>query len=91
MVNCRHYYLCRCIEVGCTGLKVFSPAELSLYMWTTIEGSTSISVDFGRIQGSTLGPVLFTLFLCSLLKVIPVPILANADDIILLVEVKAKN
>ena len=59
---------------------------LNVIVFVDNEGSTPISVESELIQG--LGPVLFTLFLDSLLKVFPVPIFACANDIKLLVEVK---
>ena len=55
------------------------------------EGSALISVESELIQGTTLRPFLFALFLNAQLKITPVPIFTYACDIKLLVEVKANN
>ena len=48
-------------------------------------------VRSGVVQGSVLGPVLFTIFLDTLLKDLPIPSFAYADDIKLVFEIKDNN
>ena len=48
-------------------------------------------VRSGVVQDSVLGPVLFTVFLDTLLKDLPVPSFAFADDIKLVFEIKDDN
>ena len=53
--------------------------------------SSSVDVSSGIVQGSTLGPDLFTIFADSLLRSVSLPVDGFADDIKFLADVTVKS
>ena len=86
-------YSLSCLSMNRSSLKWFESflSDRTQRVCVDHEYSSPVPVESGLIQGSTLGPVLFTLFIDSLLKIIPVPIFAYADDITLVAEIKSNN